>query len=96
MSTVNVSKEVYDVLERHSHASAQRWKTRFPFSAKAAEEIPVQLHEVNTFWRIQLGRLPIDTVPQRHCLSDDSVFEDWIRNFEVHVVPVIIANNLPS
>lgn len=93
--TINFYQRVYDCLGRHSAPAASEWTRRFPNSA--AQDVPVETQQriVNSFWRLQLGKLSIDTITARECLSDAVCPETWIKDFGKWVVPVIVKHNLP-
>jgi hypothetical protein len=93
--TINFYKMVYDCLNRHSAPAAVEWTRRYPSSAAQGVPIADQQRSVNAFWRLQLGRLTVDTIGIRECLSDNVCPETWIKDFTRFVVPVIIKNNLP-
>lgn len=55
-----------------------------------------QRYCLNTFWRIQLMRLPCDTQRERFCLLDEGPVENWLRIFEEAIMPVVRLHNLPK
>lgn len=94
--TVNFYQIVYDCLGRHSTSAADKWARKFPSTAADDVDVAVQQRNVNAFWRLQLGRLSIDTINARECLSDEVCPATWLKDFGHYVVPVLLAHNLPE
>ncbi len=84
---------VYDCLAKHSLSCAQAWNEKV-VDLKGVD-MNDQLSAVNSFWRLQLGQLQANTIPQRECLQDEMSVDSWLANFERYVVPVIVKHKLP-
>jgi phage-related tail fiber protein len=92
----NFYQMVTDCLNRHSAPAALNWARKYPSTAALNVPVADQQKLVNAFWRLQLGKLPINTIDARECLSDTVCPETWIKDFTKFVVPIIVANNLPT
>lgn len=91
--SASLTNQIYDRIAAKSAECAKAWKAR---SANISQtSIENQLAAVNSFWRIQLGQLRINTIPQRECLQDDIAIDVWLNNFETYVIPVIVKYKLP-
>ena len=86
----NVQQAVYTSLLQRDKALADRWEQDFGMNI-AHLEVKNQLKAVNAFWRTELGSMNVSTIEARECLLDDMGFEDWCRNFDKVVVPVILS-----
>lgn len=95
VNSVNVYRAVYECLNRHSAVAAIGWRSKFPLES-AVVSVAEQQRNVNTFWRLQLGLLTVNTIKERECLVDEMSFTTWIKDFEKYVVPTIIKHQLPS
>lgn len=93
----NLSSTVKAVIAKRSISAAERFELMFvaKYPDQPNKTIEQQLNEVNTFWRIQLGKLPIDTKKERECLINQIQINDWLRNFDDCVADTIVNNNLP-
>ena len=70
----------------------QRYVTAAPDYVGGVNE----MQQLNNYWRIQLGALPINTTDVRGYLEDGIPESEWLSNFRRHVLPVIRSNRLPS
>lgn len=50
---------------------------------------------LNRFWGMQLMNAAKPSSEERYCLIPNGAVEDWLRLFEVKVLPYIIENGLP-
>lgn len=89
-----VSMAIYSALVSHEPQVAQAWDQQF--QEPMDQTVHGQIAAANRFWRGQLGTLPISTVDIRDCLVDHCDLHDWIRMFNEHVLPVILAFQLPQ
>jgi len=55
-----------------------------------------EIEILNSFWREQLGQLPINTIAQRECLCQSTALNVWLQRFETMVLPVIVEYRLPT
>lgn len=88
-----VQEVVRGVLERHDPAAAAAWSQKYR-PEEGVVTVHAQLSGINRFFRIRLGLLDKDTVDERMCLTDDQSLDDWVRNFETHVVPTVIGHDV--
>lgn len=84
-----------DLLFEKSVVAAARFIEVYGDSPKKMT-IKEQVESMNRFWNDQLGFLDIDTIEVRTHLIPDGTIDDWARHFKTHVVPVIVANELPK
>lgn len=55
-----------------------------------------EIEILNSFWREQLGQLPINTIAERECLCHTTALSVWLNRFETQVLPVIVEYRLPT
>lgn len=83
---------VVQCLNKHSPDAANKFIQHYRPSPTA----PSPIADVNNYLRVQLGMLPCSTVSERECLMDDVSEREWIRLFNKHVAPTIVAYGLPA
>lgn len=83
---------VVQCLNKHSADAATKLAQHYQPPAEPA----TQLSEVNRYLRTQLGMLPCSTVSERECLMDNVSERDWLRLFNKHIAPTIVAYGLPA
>lgn len=89
--------ELYLLFNKHDASVASRWEALFNMHRCASLDIKRQMHEINNFWRLQLGLLNnLDTFRCRQAIVDDIDVPMWLYNYERYVLPTIIDNNLPN
>lgn len=93
MSDAFLYGAVENLLLRHNKEIAR------VFRANTDERPEVAIDEVkdlNRYFRVQLGKAPIDTLDERGVLMDDISPKMWLQYFEKHVLPTLVRFNLPS
>lgn len=55
-----------------------------------------EIEILNSFWREQIGQLPINTIMQRECLCQSTATDVWLQRFETTVLPIIVEYRLPT
>lgn len=70
--------------------------TKFAQHYNPAMLVQEQIPHLNRYLRIQLGLLPVNTIAERECLMDDVSQKEWLRLFNKHVAPTIVAYGLPD
>lgn len=80
------------VIGKYSTVAEQAWLQHAPWTTPHTCERRL----VNEYLRLQLGLLPMDTTPQRECLTGEATNDDYLRLFEVHVAPLIVQVGLPD
>lgn len=93
MSDMSISGAVYDLLHRQNKEAARVFRAAEVHKSGSTTE---ELHSLNQYMRIQLGKAPVDTLDERGCLADDLSPTMWLKYFEVHVLPTLVRFNLPS
>lgn len=88
----SLTDRVGAVLARHDLKAEARWHQHFQGQGNGQTE----RRQINEYLRLQLGMLPVDTTPQRECLSEDSTDEDYLRLFDTYVAPMIVRHGLPD
>lgn len=86
---------VYGEIACRSAIQAERFLRAYNKSIFQDLTTQDDLIRLNRFWRLQLGRLPINTINERECLSDHSDFNAWLHNFREIVLPTILKYKLP-
>lgn len=81
---------VLQCLNKHSTDAANKMAQYF--TPNPANALP----EVNRYLRTQLGMLPCSTTNERECLMDNVTEKEWLRLFNKHVAPTIVAYGLPA
>lgn len=83
------------MLDNHNPDAAERFRRLFKnFSGRYPA--PRIVSQLNSFWRIQLGLLPVMTISERSWLVEDTDDVTWVDYFEKNVLPAIVNNNLPQ
>lgn len=90
----SLNARIHRILYNQSRNAASSWNTYTPI-IEPSSEIRSDLIRVNTFLRIQLGMLNVDTTIVRECLDNGSDIDEWVSNFETYIAPVIIEHGLP-
>jgi hypothetical protein len=49
-----------------------------------------QRHELNRYFNLVLIGLPVNTIEHRYCLIPNGLFTDWLKIFEMKIVPVLV------
>lgn len=78
---------VVQCLNKHSTDAATKLVQHYP---PLGQQIP----DFNRYLRTQLGMLPCSTATERECLMDDVSEKEWLRLFNKHVAPTIVAYGL--
>jgi hypothetical protein len=86
-------ESVVQCLSKHSNDAATKLSQHAPAHAHNGASPMVHL---NNYLRVQLGMLPCSTVNERECLMDDVTEREWLRLFNKHVAPTIVAYGLPA
>lgn len=55
----------------------------------------IQRHLLNRYWDLQLKMTTKHAVNERYFLVPNGNVEDWLGLFKNHVLPFVVANNLP-
>lgn len=98
----DLASELFSRLRHRSVGHAERFETLFirqhpGWTFGPLPTLGIQMRAMNEFWRVQLGLLDQDTLHARSCIMDDLNVEDWLRNFERHILGVILhQNNIPN
>lgn len=51
---------------------------------------------LNRFWSIQLINFGTSTIEERYCLIDCGSYEEWLRLFQLKIVPTCVRLRLPK
>lgn len=94
--TEDLVKAVSDMIAREDTAAADRFDHEFQkqFRVRGSESQEA-IVALNRYWRIELGRLPVNTTSERECLIDQIAPRDWLRHFQSSVLPTILRFELP-
>ena len=97
----DLAGELFQHLQRRSPDHAVRWKALFinkhpGWSGTQLLALDAQMHEINEFWRMELGLLDINTLDARSAIVEDVHPDIWLRNFDRYVLDVILADTLPN
>jgi hypothetical protein len=97
----DLADELFQQLQRRSPEHALRWRllfinkhTGWVGGSKLTHE--QQIHEINEFWRVELGLLNTNTLNARSCIIEDISPDIWLRNFNRYVMDVILTDTLPN
>lgn len=55
-----------------------------------------EMVSLNKYFRVELSKAPVSTLDERECLIDDLQPKQWLKYFQVHVLPTLVRFNLPS
>lgn len=83
---------VVQCLNKHSPDAADKLTRHYAPNPVVKNQVP----ELNNYLRVQLGMLPCSTVHERECLMDDISEREWVRLFNRHIAPTIVAYGLPD
>jgi hypothetical protein len=56
----------------------------------------IQRFNLNRYWSIQLMSVNTYSEEERYCLIPNGSNEDWLKLFQIKILPFLIANNLPT
>ncbi len=56
----------------------------------------IQRFNLNRYWSIQLMSVNTYSEEERYCLIPNGSNEDWLKLFQVKILPFLLANNLPT
>lgn len=82
------------ILVSKNHTDPNKWKTNPTIVEALTKEPKLQIFLINRYWRQQLGKLSIVTIPTRFALADDASTDEYLQLFKVIVAPVIVANGI--
>lgn len=85
-------QEVYELIRRYSPNAAEEFNTRFQPPARQQFTRSIEMADVNTFWRTQLGLVGPHTLRARCSLIDHISTTSWMELFERDIMPVVIKD----
>lgn len=89
----SIVSAVVDMLADQNPNAATRFTRDFnPRVGSENEEV----RELNRYWRNQLTSLQSSTISARSCLVDNIQPRDWLRHFQLMVLPMIVSHDLPT
>ena len=95
---INLVAEVRTLLHKAGlqNSTAQHYD-QHPLIHGSLDKIStVQRFNLNRYWSLQLMATDKYSEEERYCLIPNGTNEDWLKLFEVKVMPFILANNLPK
>jgi hypothetical protein len=94
LPTDDIVKKVQDLLDEDTDSDcSDRFLNTFTAQTTSQYDDIVAL---NRFWRIELTKVPVNTISERECLIDNIDPLDWLRHFKSQVLPTIIRWKLPK
>lgn len=96
MMTPSVKLSVYAAIAAVDPAAARAFDRRFFHPERKHPTLVMELNDVNSFWRIQLSQLPVDTLKARSALCSDVSVEQWLVLFINDVLPCVIEHWYPA
>lgn len=84
---------VSDLIADAEPDSADRFYTSLGYRPSTQRD---EIIEMNRYWRLELGKLPVNTISERECLIDQIEPIDWLRHFKAQVLPTIVRFKLPK
>ena len=97
----DLATELFNRLHAKSPQHAERWKALFMNQHPGWTQGPLpnttqQIHDINEFWRVQLGMLDRNTLHARSCIVDNLDPDMWLHNFEEYVMQSVLIQTLPN
>lgn len=87
-----LKSEVIKILERTAPEKATEFSRRFAHPERTSANETLTVADLNTFWRIELARLPRDTMEAREALIDNVSGSEWLELFEQYVAPTVVRH----
>lgn len=92
----SVKISVYEAILAVDPPTASLFNQVFHHPIRSATSVGLEIHDMNTFWRIELSKLQGDTLTARSALRDDVSIERWLVSFINDVVPTIVLLWYPA
>lgn len=93
----NLIDDVTAILERNGHPDPLAWRRDRNIILAAPYPPEGQLFLINRHWRYALLELPYDTMQERRVLTEQvATYSDWLRLFEMSIIPLICPAKTPQ
>ena len=86
----SLQSDIYHSLASSSQVAAAHYASKC-LAFLDRQPLQVQVGTINNFWRLALGGLPGNTMPQREVLVDAIAPESWMANFDKHIKPLVVS-----
>ena len=86
---VTLKHRVAIIIDRFSPRAADRFNRSFFHPERGNSNPDLEIRDLNSFWRRELGCLSVDTISAREALIDDVPADVWLQHFELEVAPTI-------
>lgn len=84
-----IADEVYVALEELSTEHADDFNVTFKSNGKSDADI---IKDLNSYFRLELSSLPVDTRDARDCLIDSLSTRTWLSYFVDHVARLLVRH----
>ncbi|MBE0438341.1 MAG: hypothetical protein IBX57_01045 [Gammaproteobacteria bacterium] len=91
---LDLNFEIAKRLEPYGKEVVDAWLSHSPING--ASHVDSDLIVVNTFLRIQLGSLNVNTVEIRSYLNDSIPVNIWLKGFSEAIAPFLAREGLPA
>lgn len=89
MSDVQLKEQIADLLAKQNPEGARTFRND-------SGQVGNDIRSLNQYFRVQLGKAPVDTRSERECLIDDLSPSMWLKYFESNVLGTLVRFKLPS
>lgn len=86
----HLKQSVVEILQSRSQTAANEFSKRFLHPKRTQSNESLLVADLNTFWRIELTKLPQDTISAREALMDNISGLEWLELFERYVAPTVV------
>ena len=86
----HLKQQVVEILAKQSSKKAAEFTRRFQHPQRSNVNEALLIHDLNTFWRLELCALMQNTIPAREALYDNVSGLEWLELFERYVAPTVL------
>lgn len=87
-----LKQQVYELLLATSPEKATQFNLRFVHPNRKNHTERLWVADLNVFWRMELTKLSVDTIPAREALYDNISGLEWLELFAKYVLPVVLEH----
>lgn len=87
---------IVELLQKHGYPEPTQWLQALHPDALTIPDQNVQRFLINRYWRQLLGTFPTNTMDARYHLVDTGDLSDWLRLFELGVIPCLLQHTPPK
>lgn len=85
----SLQNDIFFAIQEQSPTAAARFAENCQVDLDV-QPMNVQISTINNYWRLAIGGLARNTIPQREALVDGVSREVWIANFNTHIRPLVV------